>query len=122
MNIRAIVYYLGWLSLPISALSLLNIIFCSYFKYNVNLYSYVIVLGLVLIFFLFSNIQKILNYELNIIEKIFLILIGWFFFPLFLSVPYYFSFYNLKTSFLILIYTIYFKYLLLINSQFHYIK
>ena len=96
MNIKAIVYYLGWLSLPISALSLLNIIFCSYFKYNVNLYSYVIVLGLVLIFFLFSNFQKILNYELNIIEKIFLILIGWFFFPLFLSVPYYFSFYNLN--------------------------
>ena len=96
MNIRAIVYYLGWLSLPISALSILNIIFCSYFKYNVNLYSYVIVLGLVLIFFLFSNFQKILNYELNIIEKIFLILIGWFFFPLFLSIPYYFSFYNLN--------------------------
>src|SRR6056300_144852 len=86
MNIRAIVYYLGWLSLPISALSILNIIFCSYFKYNVNLYSYVIVLGLVLIFFLFSNFQKILNYELNIIEKIFLILIGWFFFPFFLFI------------------------------------
>ena len=95
MNIRAIVYYLAWLSLPLAALSLLNIIFCSYFKYNVNLHSYIAVLGLVIIFFLFANYQKISNYELNTIEKIFLILFGWFFIPLFISIPYYLSLYNL---------------------------
>ena len=95
MNIRAIVYYLAWLSLPLAALSFLNIIFCSYFKYNVNLHSYIAVLGLVIIFFLFANYQKISNYELNTIEKIFLILFGWFFIPLFISIPYYLSLYNL---------------------------
>jgi len=96
MNFRGIFYYLGWLSLPISLISLLNIIFCYSFSYKTGLNSYFYVLILSLIFFLFTNFKFKKYIEIKKIDKLAFIIIGWFLLPIFILIPYLLSSHNLN--------------------------
>ena len=83
--------------LLISILSFFNIIFSYYFDLflNVNNYAYTFVfsllIGLFLIFFKNFNFRKI-----DIYEKVLLVIFGFLFFPLIISIPFYFSISNIS--------------------------
>ncbi len=83
--------------LLISMLSFFNIIFSYYFDLflNVNNYEYTFVFSLLillfLIFFKNYNFKKI-----DIYEKVLLVIFGFLFFPLIISIPFYFSISNIS--------------------------
>ena len=83
--------------LLISIFSFFNIIFSYYFDLflNVNNYAYTFVfsllIGLFLIFFKNFNFRKI-----DIYEKVLLVIFGFLFFPLIISIPFYFSISNIS--------------------------
>ncbi len=89
--------YIGSFTLLISIFSFLNIIYSYYFKLflNVNIYILIflstLLIGLFLIFFKSSKFRKI-----NLYEKIFIVIFGYFFFPIILSIPFYFNIYNIS--------------------------
>ena len=95
MNRYSIVF-LASFSLFISFLSLLNIIYSYYFNLYLNLNSYFpsliipLILGITLFFF------KTKNLKLSIYNKIITIIIGYTIFPILISLPYYFSIYNIS--------------------------
>ena len=80
----------------ISILSFFNIIYSYYFNLYLNLNTYIITffisLFLTILFYQFkSNNEK----KINIYEKIVTILFGYFLLPIIISIPFYFSIYNL---------------------------
>ena len=79
----------------ISILSFFNIIYSYYFNLYLNLNSYVYSLiistSLGLFFYFSNNDQK----KITIYEKILTIILGYFLLPLIISIPFYFSIYNL---------------------------
>ena len=83
--------------LLISIVSFLNIIYSYYFNLflNVNIYAYTfvfsLIIGLILIVFKNFNFRKI-----DIYEKVFLVIFGFLFFPLIISIPFYFSINNIS--------------------------
>ena len=89
--------FFGSFTLLISIFSFLNIIYSYYFNLFLNIDTYFIiflitlVLGLFLIFFKQINFKKI-----NIYEKIFIVIIGYLFFPVIISLPFYFSIENIS--------------------------
>ncbi len=89
--------YLSSFSFLISMFSFLNIIYSNYFDifFNIENYIYTLLislfLGVYLLLFHKTNTKKITLYE-----KIFTVLLGYFFFPLIISIPYYFSIQNLS--------------------------
>ena len=80
----------------ITFLSFFNIIFSYYLNLylNLNTYVYTFFLSLTLTI-IFSNIKKKDEKKINIYEKIITILFGYFLLPLIISIPFYFSIYNL---------------------------
>ena len=78
-----------------SVLSFFNIIYSYYFNLYLNLdtYYYTLIFSILIffIFYKFGNESK----KLNIFEKILTIFLGYLFIPLILSIPFYFSIYNL---------------------------
>ena len=80
----------------ISILSIFNIIYSYYLNLYLNLntyiYTFLISLILTLIFYLVKNNDE---KKITIYEKILTILLGYFFLPLIISIPFYFSIYNL---------------------------
>ena len=94
MNFKGIFYYLGLSCWPVSILSFLNILYCSYFDHYLNLDSYVITLVTSLLFALFFYIiSKKEEKNIKFQEQILLIFIVYFFISLLISIPYYFSYY-----------------------------
>ena len=89
--------YIGCFLFLISILSFFNIIYSNYFDIFFNIENYIytllisLLLGLFLIFLNKKNIKKITLYE-----KIFTVLIGYFLFPLIISIPYYFGIQNIS--------------------------
>ena len=89
--------YIGAFLFLISILSFFNIIYSNYFDifFNIENYIYTLLvslfLGTLILFFNRTNIKKITIYE-----KIFTVLIGYFLFPLIISIPYYFSIQNIS--------------------------
>ena len=79
----------------ISILSFINIIYSYYFNLYLNLSSYVysliVSLFLALLFYYTNNSKT----KISIYEKILTILLGYFLLPLIISIPFYFSIYNL---------------------------
>jgi trk system potassium uptake protein len=79
----------------ISILSFFNIIYSYYFNLylNLNTYVYTLLISLIfaLFFFFINNDKK----KITIYEKISTILLGYFLLPLIISIPFYFSIYNL---------------------------
>jgi trk system potassium uptake protein TrkH len=89
--------FTGSFMLLISIFSFFNIIFSYYFDLflNVNNYAYTFVfsllIGLFLIFFKNFNFRKI-----DIYEKVLLVIFGFLFIPLIISIPFYFSISNIS--------------------------
>ncbi len=89
--------YIGCFLLLISIFSFLNIVYSYYFDIflNIDAYTYCfvisIILGIFSIFFKKINFKKITIYE-----KIITVLFGYFFFPLIISLPFYFSINNIS--------------------------
>ena len=79
----------------ISILSFLNIIYSYYFNLYLNLNSYIYSLFaslfVALLFYFIDNDEK----KITIYEKILTILLGYFLLPLVISIPFYFSIYNI---------------------------
>ena len=89
------VKYLSFFFLLISVFSFLNIIYSYYFNLYLNLNTYyfsLVISGL--ISFLFYKIDTS-DKKPTIFEKILTVLLGYFFMPLVLLIPFYFSIYNL---------------------------
>ena len=89
------VKYLSFFFLLISVFSFLNIIYSYYFNLYLNLNTYYFSLVIsALIGFLFYKIDTS-DKKPTIFEKILTVLLGYFIMPLVLSIPFYFSIYNL---------------------------
>ena len=89
------VKYLSFFFLLISVFSFLNIIYSYYFNLYLNLNTYYFSLVIsALISFLFYKIDTS-DKKPTIFEKILTVLLGYFIMPLVLSIPFYFSIYNL---------------------------
>ena len=88
--------YIGSFLILLSIFSFFNIIYSYYFNIflNVDTYTYSffisLILGLFAVFFKKIKFKKILIYE-----KIITVLFGYLFFPLIISIPFYFSIYNI---------------------------
>ena len=96
MNFKGISYYLSLFCWPISILSILNILYSSYFDHYLNLNSYLITLVTSLAFaFIFYFIGKNAKKNIKFYEQVFLIFLVYFFVSLLISIPYYFSYYQL---------------------------
>ena len=89
--------YIGSFLILLSIFSFFNIIYSYYFNIflNVDTYTYSFILclflGLFLVFFNKFKFKKITKYE-----KIITVFIGYLFFPLIISLPYYLSIYNIS--------------------------
>jgi len=95
---RSTFLYLGIFTIFVSIFSLLNILFCYYFDTSLNIQVYFgcLLLSLFLVVtFIFFN-KKFLNVKLNFFEKLFLVIAGFFYFPLLISIPYYLSIYDIS--------------------------
>ena len=88
--------YLGIFSLIISVLSFFNIIYSYYFNLYLNLNSYIYSLILSLILGLIFLIKKKDNYKISIYHKILTVITGYFILPIIISIPFYFSIYNIS--------------------------
>ncbi len=80
----------------ISALSFFNIIYSYYLNFYLNLNTYIFtffisIFLMLLFYFLKDNNER----KVNVYEKIVTILFGYFLLPLIISIPFYFSIYNL---------------------------
>ena len=88
--------YLGIFSLIISVLSFFNIIYSYYFNLYLSIDSYVYSLILSLITGSIFLFKKKDNYKINIFSKILTVILGYFLLPLILSIPFFFSIYNIS--------------------------
>ena len=95
MNIRGIIYYLGFFCFPISILSLVNILYASYFDYFLSIDSYFTTLLISLILgsgLLFLN--KEAEKKINFIEQLVLIIFVYLLISFLISLPFYLSNYQ----------------------------
>ena len=96
MNYKAILFYLSLFIFPISGLSLLNILYSTYFDYFLSIESYTITFFITLVagssFYLFgkNSIKKI-----NFYEQLLLIILVYCVSSIFISLPYYLSNYQI---------------------------
>jgi trk system potassium uptake protein len=97
MNYKSILFYLGIFSLLISIFSILNILYSIYFDFFLGLNSYLITF-LVSLFsgFLFCFIGRKHSKSISITDQVVLILCGFIFLPLLISIPYFLSIYNIN--------------------------
>ncbi len=87
--------YIGTFSFVISISSFFNIIYSNYFNLYLNIDSYVY--SLVVSFFLglIFLIKKKEEIKITIYEKIITVILGYLILPVLISIPYYFSIYNI---------------------------
>ena len=99
MNFKSISYYLSYFCLPVSLLSLFNIIYSYYFNFFLSLDTYVItlILSLFLSGFLFY-LGRSSSKKINLIEQLLLIIFVYFLVGFLISLPYYLS--NFKISYI----------------------
>ncbi len=96
MNYKAVLFYLGLFIYPLAALSFLNILYSTYFDYFLNIETYTLIFFLTLItasllWFFGKNSEK----KLNFYDQILLIILVYLFTSIFISLPYYFSNYQI---------------------------
>ncbi len=89
-------FFLASFSLFISFLSLLNIVYSYYFNLYLNLNSYFSSLIISLIIAILLFFIKAKDVKLSIYNKILTVVIGYLLFPILISLPYYFSIYNIS--------------------------
>ena len=89
--------YLCVFSFAISILSFFNIIYSNYFNLYLNIDSYIYSLIISFLFGLtFLIKKKNQEYRVSIYEKIITVFLGYIILPFFISIPYYFSIYNIS--------------------------
>lgn len=96
MNYKSILFFLGIYSLFVSFFSILNILYSIYFDFILDLNSYLITLVISLVvgsLFCYVGRQHSKNISLN--AQIVLIVLSFIFIPLLISIPYFFSIYNI---------------------------
>ena len=93
---RFVLNYLGVFFILLSVLSFFNIVYSYYFNLylNINTYFYTFLISAVIGLSSFLVKKKII--KINIYTKIFTVILGYFLLPLIISIPYYFSIYNLS--------------------------
>ena len=97
MNYKSILFYLGINLLLVSFFSILNILYSIYFKFILNLNSYILTFAVSFIIgFLFLYIGKNSSKDINLISQILFILISFVLMPLFFSIPYFLSIYDIN--------------------------
>ncbi len=87
--------YIGIFSLFISIFSFLNLIYSNYFNLYLNIDSYIYSLIFSFIFGFIFLIKKKEEIKVSIYEKIITVILGYLILPIFISIPYYFSIYNI---------------------------
>ena len=99
MKIKSCLYYLGLSCFPVSIMALINIFYSFYFSYLDNLGSYILVLAIsLLIGLVFFKIGKKERDNISIYEQLLLIFLVYFLISFFISLPFYYS--NYEVSFL----------------------
>ena len=96
MNYKAILFYLSLFIFPLSGLSLLNILYSTYFDYFLSIESYTITFFVTLVvgsFFCFFGKRSIK--KINFYEQLLLIILVYFVSSIFISLPYYLSNYQI---------------------------
>ena len=93
---RLILNYLGVFFILLSILSFFNIIYSYYFNLYLNIDTYFYTLLISFIIGISSFIKSKIEVRITIYTKIFVVIIGYFVIPLIISIPYYFSIYNLS--------------------------
>ena len=88
--------YVCIFSLLISVFSFLNIIYSNYFNLYLNIDSFIYSLITSLIFGLCFLIKKEKDFKITIYEKILTVILGYLILPVFISIPFYFSIYNIS--------------------------
>jgi len=87
--------YLGIFSLIISVFSFFNIIYSNYFNLYLNIDSYIYSLFASFLFGLIFLLKKKEDLKTSVYEKIITVILGYLILPIFISIPYYFSIYNI---------------------------
>ena len=90
--------YLSFFFGIVSILSFFNILYSYYFNLYLNLDTYYYTLGTSFILFILLFKFGKYDFKSNIFEKILTIFLGYLLIPLVLSIPFYFSIYNLTFS------------------------
>ena len=93
---RFILNYLGTFFILLSVLSFFNIIYSYYFNLYLNIDTYFYTFLISAFIGVISFIKNKIEVKINIYYKIFSVIIGYFIIPLIISIPYYFSIYNLS--------------------------
>ena len=97
MNYKSILFFLGINSLFVSFLSILNILYSIYFDFILDLNSYLITLVISLtIGSFFWYIGRNSSKNVSLVDQITFIVLSFLFLPLLLSIPYFFSIYNIS--------------------------
>tara|TARA_Y100001970_G_scaffold89475_1_gene112803 strand:- start:231 stop:1637 length:1407 start_codon:yes stop_codon:yes gene_type:complete len=91
---KFILNYLGIFFILLSILSFFNIIYSYYFNLYLNINTYFYTFLISLLVGLFSLIYKRQEGKINIYQKIFTVFMGYFLLPVFISIPFYLSIYN----------------------------
>ncbi len=93
---RFVLNYLGVFFLLLSILAFFNIIYSYYFNLYLNIDTYFYTFLISAIIAGTSFIKRKNKVKINIYSKIFAVVSGYFLIPLIISIPYYFSIYNLS--------------------------
>ena len=88
--------YLGIFSLIISVLSFFNVVYSYYFNLYLNLDNYIYSLILSLFLGLLFLLKKKDDFKISIYTKIITVISGYLILPLIISIPFYFSIYNIS--------------------------
>ena len=97
MNYKSILFYLGVFSLLVTFFSILNILYSIYFDFILDLNTY---LSTCLISALTGSLFCYIGHKhyrsITLIDQIAFILSSFILIPIFISIPYYFSIYNIS--------------------------
>ncbi len=93
---RFILNYLGIFFILLSILSIFNIIYSYYFNLYLNIDTYFYTFLVSFLIGLGSFLNNKAEFKINIYLKIVTVILGYFLLPLVISIPYYFSIYNLS--------------------------
>ena len=97
MNYKSILFFLGIYSLLVSLLSILNILYSIYFDFIIDLNSYLITFLISLtIGSLFCYMGRNFSNTISLTEQIIFIVLSFILIPLIISIPYFFSIYNIS--------------------------
>jgi len=96
MNYKGILFFLGIYSLLVSIFSVLNILYSVYFDFVIDLNSYLSTFLISLVVgSIFLYVGRYHNKNITLIDQITFIVLSFIFIPLLISVPYFFSIYNI---------------------------